>query len=50
LSELRLQNLDRLDVVVLREFAGRIGKPKLRRAAEATAQLVAIEAQEYNVQ
>jgi predicted transcriptional regulator of viral defense system len=47
LSELRLQNLDRLDVVVLREFADQICKPKLRRAAQAVAELAAVEAEEY---
>jgi hypothetical protein len=47
LHELRLQNLGRLDLATLREFAGSTGKPKLRRAVEVVAELAAAEAQEY---
>jgi predicted transcriptional regulator of viral defense system len=47
LRELRLQNLDRLDVALLRDFADRAGKPKLRRAVETVAELASAEAEEY---
>lgn len=47
LDELRLQNLDRLDLDRLRESAELSGKPKLRRATERIARLAEIEAQEY---
>jgi len=47
LRELRLQNLDRLDLNALRQWAGRGGRPKLRRAAECIASLARDEAQEY---
>lgn len=47
LDELRLQNLDRLDLDRLRESAELSGKPKLRRAAERIARLAETEAQEY---
>jgi predicted transcriptional regulator of viral defense system len=45
--ELRLQNLERLDLAALREFADRMGKPKLQRAAGVVAELAAAEMQEY---
>lgn len=47
LRELRLQNLDRLDVEELRCQAERIGSPKLRRAVEFVVELSRTEAQEY---
>jgi hypothetical protein len=47
LAELRLQNLDGLDVDELRRLAGASGKPKLRRAAETIAQLAKTEAEEF---
>jgi hypothetical protein len=47
LRELRLQNLDRLEITALRELADRAGKPKLRRAADIVAELARNEAQEY---
>lgn len=47
LDELRLQNLDRLALDRLREYAELSGKPKLRRAAERIARLAETEAQEY---
>ena len=49
LRELRLQNLDRLDVLRLGEFAIRIGKPKLHRAVKIVAQLALVEAGEYEM-
>lgn len=47
LRELRLQNLERLNLDELRRLAALIGKPKLQRAAEFVAELAAAEAQEY---
>jgi hypothetical protein len=47
LRELRLQNLERLNLDELRRLAVLIGKPKLLRAAEFVAELAAAEAQEY---
>jgi predicted transcriptional regulator of viral defense system len=47
LAELRLQNLDGLDVDELRRLAEASGKPKLRRAAETIAQLAKTEAEEF---
>ncbi|MEJ5198039.1 MAG: hypothetical protein WHX53_03865 [Anaerolineae bacterium] len=47
LAELRLQNLDRLDLERLAGFAERSGSPKLRRAARHIAQLVRAEGTEY---
>jgi hypothetical protein len=47
LVELRLQNLDRLNVVELRRWAESFGRPKLRRAAEVIADLAQAEALEY---
>jgi predicted transcriptional regulator of viral defense system len=45
--ELRLQNLDRLNVVGLASMAESLGHPKLRRAAALVADLTHAEAQEY---
>ena len=47
LDALRLQNLERLDLNALREWALRSGKPKLRRAAAYIESLAQAEAQEY---
>ncbi|MBK9234519.1 MAG: hypothetical protein IPO15_27800 [Anaerolineae bacterium] len=44
---LRLQNLERLDLDVLRELAERAASPKLRRAAAIVAELAHAEAEEY---
>lgn len=46
LRELRLQNLDRLNLDTLRAYAMR-ANPKLRRAVQHIAELAHIEAQEY---
>jgi predicted transcriptional regulator of viral defense system len=47
LRELRLQNLERLNLNELRRLAVLTGKPKLQRAAEFVAALAATEALEY---
>ena len=47
LDELRLQNLDRLEVDELRRQAEVFGIPKLRRAVNSIVSLVQREAQEY---
>lgn len=47
LSELRLQNMDGIDLESLRRQAEASGKPKLRRAAEEIARLAETEAREY---
>ena len=47
LAELRLQNMDGLDLNELRRLAAASGKPKLRRAAESIVRLAEIEAEEY---
>jgi predicted transcriptional regulator of viral defense system len=47
LDELRLQNMDGLDLKELRRLAEASGKPKLRRAAERIARLAQIEAEEF---
>jgi predicted transcriptional regulator of viral defense system len=47
LAELRLQNLDRLDLATLNELASRSGKPKLRRAAAAVRSLADSEAMDF---
>ena len=47
LAELRLQNMDVLDLSELRRLAEASGKPKLRRAAEQIVRLAEIEAEEY---
>jgi predicted transcriptional regulator of viral defense system len=49
LRELRLQNLDRLDLAELERLAERIGSPKLRRAAAQVQGLAHREAEEYEV-
>jgi hypothetical protein len=47
LAELRLQNLDRLDLGRLAALAGQSGSPKLRRAAQQIAALAHAESAEY---
>jgi predicted transcriptional regulator of viral defense system len=47
LTELRLQNLERLDLELLGELAEQAASPKLRRAAATVARLARIEAAEY---
>jgi predicted transcriptional regulator of viral defense system len=47
LQELRLQNLDRLDVEEFRRQAERTGSPKLQRAAEFVVELKRTETKEY---
>jgi len=47
LQELRLQNLERLDLVELQRQAGLANSPKLRRAASRVAGLAHAEALEY---
>ncbi|MFZ2616848.1 MAG: hypothetical protein WA077_12725, partial [Anaerolineae bacterium] len=47
LAELRLQNLERVDLDVLRGLAERAASPKLRRAAAIVAELAHAEAEEY---
>lgn len=47
LAELRLQNMDGLDLNELRRRAEASGKPKLRRAADQIARLAETEAEEY---
>lgn len=47
LHELRLQNLDQLDLDVLRQLASRVGGRKLRRAAAKAAVLACAEAADY---
>ncbi len=47
LSELRLQNLESVDLDALARIAETAGKPKLRRAARRVAELAAAEVAEY---
>jgi predicted transcriptional regulator of viral defense system len=47
LRELRLQNIEQLDMDELRRQAERTGSPKLRRAAAIVAELAQAEAREY---
>lgn len=47
LAELRLQNLEQLDLVRLEQLARRSGKPKLRRAAVTIAVLANREAMDF---
>ena len=47
LAELRLQNLERVDLAKLRRLAGRWGKPKLVRAAAIIATLAENEARDF---
>jgi predicted transcriptional regulator of viral defense system len=49
LRELRLQNLERLDLDELHHQAELAGSPKLRRAAAWVMELVRTEAQEYEI-
>jgi predicted transcriptional regulator of viral defense system len=46
-QELRLQNLERLDVQALQRLAEQAGSPKLQRAAYRVADLVRAEAKTY---
>jgi len=47
LQELRLQDLDRLDLDALRRMADRFDRPKMARAAERLVELAHAEAEEY---
>ena len=47
LDELRLQNMDGLDVKELHRLTEASGKPKLRRAADRIVRLAEIEMEEY---
>lgn len=47
LSQLRLQNMERLDFVCLNEFAERAAKPKWRRIAAQIEKLAQQEKDEY---
>lgn len=47
LQELRLQNLERLDVQALQRLAEQAGSPKLQRAAHRVAELARDEAEMY---
>jgi len=47
LRELRLQNLDRLDLDALQRMTTRFDRPKMARAAERVAELARGEAEEY---
>lgn len=47
IAELRLQNLDRLDLPALRAMAARAKSPKLTRAAAIVERLARSEAEEY---
>lgn len=47
LSQLRLQNLEKLDVDQLYDFAGRSGKPKWERAARYVAEQAKQEERDY---
>jgi len=49
LRELRLQNLDRLDLDVLRRQSAVFGTPKLRKAVDVITQLTRQEARDYEV-
>ena len=47
LEELRLQNMDRLDLDTLATLAERTGLSRLRRVAERVAEMAAAERAEY---
>jgi predicted transcriptional regulator of viral defense system len=47
--ELRLQNLERLDLAELRRQSDRFGSPKLRRAVETITQQARSEIQEFEI-
>lgn len=49
LQELRLQNLERLNLDELRRLADLAGSPKLRRSAALVAELALAEAREYEM-
>ncbi|MBN1139988.1 MAG: hypothetical protein JXM73_25690 [Anaerolineae bacterium] len=49
LRQLRLQNLERLDLGQLQRQAARAKSPKLRRAASHITKLAEAEAQEYEI-
>ena len=47
LRELRLQNLDQLDLTALSQYTDRADSPKLKRAVSIISNLVGIEDDEY---
>jgi predicted transcriptional regulator of viral defense system len=47
LNELRLQNMERFNLMQLNEFAQRAGKPKLRRVAQLITDLATQEIDDY---
>lgn len=47
LQELRLQNLERLDLAALRQMSERFERPKMARAVEGIVALARAEAEEY---
>jgi predicted transcriptional regulator of viral defense system len=47
LRELRLQNLERLNLEELQQLAKRMGSPKLKRAVRVVVELARAEAEEY---
>jgi predicted transcriptional regulator of viral defense system len=49
LQELRLQNLDRLNLDEMRKQAEAVNKPKLRRAVEIISNLAQVESRDYEV-
>lgn len=49
LQELRLQNLERLDLDGLQQMAERAGKSKLRRVAACVTELARAEVEEYEL-
>jgi predicted transcriptional regulator of viral defense system len=49
LQQLRMQNLERLDLDQLQTHAARAKSPKLRRAADRVIELAGAEAQEYEI-
>jgi len=49
LRQLRLQNLERLDLDRLQDQAARAESPKLRRAADRIIELAEAEAKEYEI-
>ncbi len=49
LRELRLQNLERLDLDALQQMAARFARPKIARAVEEIVHLARVEAEEYEL-
>ena len=49
LRELRLQNLDQLNLQTLWRFAEQSGRPKLRRAADLIREFAEQEADEFEI-